>query len=698
MKILKEKKREILEKKEILNNAKINLKKEFVGIDDVIDELLDDIQSWYLFPEGQIRPTIINLWGLTGVGKTSLVQAMFKHINLDDIIYKFNVGDYAGQGDGSLSHVFSRDLKDKENKPVAVMFDEFQLGRTIDENGAEVQKSGLRVIWDLLDSGKLEHIDYSWSGGEIMRFVYKLEKCVNEGVEVENGIITKGLNKFKDIFDLDDEVEEEEIAEPQTTGSGSNKKMVKRSSIPENFVIPSSYIYSMKNCFNDEYYSENLIYEAFKNLNAKQTIDLLELKLKVVFKPRLYDYTKSCIFIIGNLDEAYQMTSQVSPDNNADDFHKHSLSIGLSEIKASLKTRFRVEQIGRLGNNHIIYKAFSSQTYRDLINLELNRVKNDIMERFEIDVNFDDSINDILYKEGVFPTLGTRPVFTTINSMIESTMSKITLDIAISSKDVDQINWSFEYDEDAYHIIDFVHKNKTILNKKYDVKLKLENRRKSDGSEIQLLNAVHESGHAVTCMLIMGIIPQVIVSKTSESDNAFTNSKQPSMHLKTWYENDIIVSLSGMIAEKMIFGEDFQSSGSESDLVRATNNALIAAQRYGMLSENSAFGIPNAPTQYNEFKDTQATDIEAKTWVNECYKEAEKCLNENKILLIELSKYLSQNSQMKKEQIIEVLDRLNYNVDNKDLEKYYNLHDKFNHFETKYELVRPKSPAPSIME
>lgn len=684
MKISEEKKREILEKKEILNDAKINLKKEFVGIDDVIDELLDDIQSWYLFPEGQIRPTIINIWGLTGVGKTSLVQAMFKHINMDDIIYKFNVGDYAGQGDGSLSYVFSRDLKDKEHKPVAVMFDEFQLGRTIDESGNEVQKSGLRVIWDLLDSGKLEYIDNNWSGGEVMKYVYRLEKCINEGVEIENGVVVNGLNKFKDIFDLDDIVEEDGKDEVQETPSlDANKKTVKKSNIPENFAIPSKYIYSMKNCFDDEYYSENLIHDAIKNLDAHQIVELLELKLKIVFKPRLYDYTKSCIFIIGNLDEAYHMTKQVSPDNNPDDFHKHSLSIGLTEIKASLKTRFRVEQIGRLGNNHIIYKAFSSQTYRDLINLELNRLKNNIMERFEIDINFDESINDILYKEGVFPTLGTRPVFTTINSMIESTMSKITLDIAISSKDVDQINWSFEYDDEAYHIIDFVHKNKVILNKKYDVKLKLENRRKSDGSEIQLLNAVHESGHAVTCILKMGIIPQVIVSKTSEGNNAFTNSKQPSMHLKKWYENDIIVSLSGMIAEKMIFGEDFQSGGSESDLVRATNIALIAAQRYGMLSENSAFGIPNANTQYEEFKDTQATDIEAKTWVNKCYKDAEKCLNDNKTLLIELSKYLSQNSQMKKEQIIEVLDRLNYNVGSKDLDKYYDLHEKFDDFSLK---------------
>lgn len=441
----------------------------------------------------------------------------------------------------------------------------------------------------------------------------------------------------------------------------------------------------MKRCFSDEFYSENMIYDAFKDLNGKEILELLELKLRAIFKPRLYDYTKSCIFVIGNLDEAYGMTKEVSPDNNPDDFHKHSLSIGLSQIKASLKKRFRVEQIGRLGNNHIIYKAFNSQTYRDLISLELNRLKKNVTDRFELEINFDPSIHDIIYKEGVFPTLGTRPVFTTINSMIESTLSKITLDIATSNKDVSRIDWSFKYEDNPYHIVKFIHKNKTVFTNNYNVKLKLENRRKSDGGENQLLNAVHESGHAVACIVKMNIIPDIIVSKTSDGNNAFVHANHPEMRLKSWFEKDIIVSLSGIIAEKMVFGENFQSSGSESDLVRATENAMLAAQRYGMLSENITFGIPSVPSQYSEFKDTQATDIEAKNWVNSCYKKGQKCLEENKKLLIELSRFLSTNSQIKKDGIIEILTNLGYDVDSfiKNTDNYYDLHNKFNLFEKK---------------
>ncbi len=51
-----------------LEEAKDKLKTEFIGLSDIIDEVIDLMEPWYLFPSGQVRPTIINLWGMTGVG------------------------------------------------------------------------------------------------------------------------------------------------------------------------------------------------------------------------------------------------------------------------------------------------------------------------------------------------------------------------------------------------------------------------------------------------------------------------------------------------------------------------------------------------------------------------------------------------------------------------------------------------------
>jgi hypothetical protein len=62
-------KEEFISKKLILHDARLQLKKEFFGIDSIIDKIVDTIQTWYLIPEMQERPAIINLWGLTGVGR-----------------------------------------------------------------------------------------------------------------------------------------------------------------------------------------------------------------------------------------------------------------------------------------------------------------------------------------------------------------------------------------------------------------------------------------------------------------------------------------------------------------------------------------------------------------------------------------------------------------------------------------------------
>ena len=53
---------------------KSDLKKEFIGIDQQIDNLVDLIRPWYNNPELYDSPCIINLWGMTGHGKTSLVN------------------------------------------------------------------------------------------------------------------------------------------------------------------------------------------------------------------------------------------------------------------------------------------------------------------------------------------------------------------------------------------------------------------------------------------------------------------------------------------------------------------------------------------------------------------------------------------------------------------------------------------------
>ena len=64
---------EFFEKQQKLESTKVQLKSYLFGLDPIIDQVVDSIASWYFFPEHQTRPLVINLWGMTGMGKTELV-------------------------------------------------------------------------------------------------------------------------------------------------------------------------------------------------------------------------------------------------------------------------------------------------------------------------------------------------------------------------------------------------------------------------------------------------------------------------------------------------------------------------------------------------------------------------------------------------------------------------------------------------
>ena len=67
---------ELLEKKSQLEQTRDQLKKEFIGFDNLIDSMIDKISSWYNFSHMQQQPRVINIWGAHDSGKYSLVKRL----------------------------------------------------------------------------------------------------------------------------------------------------------------------------------------------------------------------------------------------------------------------------------------------------------------------------------------------------------------------------------------------------------------------------------------------------------------------------------------------------------------------------------------------------------------------------------------------------------------------------------------------
>jgi predicted AAA+ superfamily ATPase len=132
--------KEILLKKEILDKARTQLKKEFIGIDQVIDEVINNISSWYFFPSLQSKPVIINLWGLTGVGKSSLVKRIAALTSFDEKYYQFDLRA-SKEREWEIKSQLENIYENVNGYPIIITLDEFQHARTLDETGKEMDKT-----------------------------------------------------------------------------------------------------------------------------------------------------------------------------------------------------------------------------------------------------------------------------------------------------------------------------------------------------------------------------------------------------------------------------------------------------------------------------------------------------------------------------------------------------------------------------
>ena len=645
----------IILKNDKLNLVKDTLKQEFVGLNDIIDEICNLIEPWYLFPNAQIRPTVINLWGLTSTGKTSLIIRLFELLDMNTLL-RFDTGEWLDKTDFELKYKISSQLKkiSKDNMIPIFVFDEFQLGRTIDDMGEEIDRTTLRVIWDLLDSGKFQIFEDRWEISNLIKTLIKLNYLYHkEKVEVSNGLIVKN-NVAWDLMFAEDRNENDESIEVMTK-------------YPKNAFVPASSIWNIK-ALREDFLSDNQLAEHLLTLNGLETIKFIEETIEIGSKPSEYDFSNSLIFVIGNLDDAYYDSNQISADYDADALYEITKEIKITDIKQALISLYRPEQISRLGNNHVIYRSFNKTTYKELIALELNKVVKKIKEKFDINIKFDTSINDIIYNEGVCPTQGVRPIFSTIISLIESYISKIIVDSLKNNFNIIDIQWT--YADEKYTITLSNESHVHILE--YPVLLKVENFRKSLADDIQAFIAVHESGHIITSILTTKICPKLALSRTANNDGGFTEIEYPQFATRELLINEIKILSAGHVAEKLIFGKDNLTSGSYSDIQKLTSLALKVVKEYGMNQYPIQYSSPDfrISDQYICLNDDKYDKL-AQNLIKECVDNTTKLLTKNMNLLLDMSNYLTENSRIEENEIKEIVKKY-INVEYKTKDNYYN--------------------------
>lgn len=181
--------------------------------------------------------------------------------------------------------------------------------------------------------------------------------------------------------------------------------------------------------------------------------------------------------------------------------------------------------------------------------------------------------------------------------------------------------------------------------------------------------AYHETGHALTSMLLKHSVPVqkiTIVPRTKGSLGyvLYFPEEEKNLQTKEQLIAEITSTLGGRAAEEIVCGS--VSTGAANDIEQATNIARQMITRFGMSERFGLMQLEQVSNQYlggdSRFTCSDITvsqvDEEVKKLLQECYDRAKNILLENKEVLEQLADYLYERETITGEDFEEVFKKL----------------------------------------
>ena len=609
-----------------LDTAKKNLKAYFVGLDEIIDKLFNNLETWYVLPEVVSRPTIINMWGLTGTGKTDLIRRLAKELEFNDKFVEIQMDTNsveAGErswGCSTVKAVLSESSISEDDAGI-LLLDEMQRYRTVSQNGEEVNPKAFADVWMLLSDGKF-----------------------GNAIGSKNSLLDLILHELY----YEDHKDDKQNQSPTPTSFESPKETNKIPESPNHkFHLGVYQAKELKSCLK----LREPISEIMTWGNAKK-IAMIEEKLKDPNFSTGLSYRKLLIVISGNIDEAYSMSKMCSEtDIEADTLHAFSKTITVLDIKDALLKRFKPEQIARFGNTHIIYPAFSKMNFQELIRRRCKTVLKDVQTESGISIFIDESVYDVIYKNGVYPAQGVRPLFTTISNILESSLPKFILPALEADNDklfVRCVNDMLVCEIEGQEI-------------KVKIERPIENIKEEQDINLRALASVHEAGHAIAYASLFKIVPLELKASVAGSENAGYMMRNKVSTNKSFYLKAIQVCLAGRAAEEVVFGNGFESKGCVGDLSTATTLACEYVRDLGFDGTLSVIGSPAFVPQANNYSTAiDSTNAVVEDLIREQKKAVSTLITNNVKFLKEVASVLMDKGEIKPDQFIVIASKFGY--------------------------------------
>jgi cell division protease FtsH len=703
------------ERLKILKNTGQILKTEFVGLDDIIDQIINSVSPWYITPELITRPTVISIWGMTGTGKTSVVRRLTELLGIKQDSIFFDCGRCtADRVDiiGDIEDTFGNSPEDLEGMPGNVtikggnpvlIFDEFQYAKTIDEEGKETINSNIRPIWELLDSGIINVTDrYDWSFNKLCEFVEDLEELsksypdmkLKNGSVIEKEDVRQVLRDIGFIWYENRKIDDMEL-QPEETPSIEEEDSEAQNADPLRplpLLKPDTLRCIVRRASKR---SPGKGKELLDQIKSTKTLgDFYRILFKEVVTDRggkTIDCTKALIFVIGNLDEAFEVSDDLNPDMDPDIFYDITKNVNIHDIKAALLKRYRPEQVARLGNNLIKYPTLQKKDFIKIIKQELERISKEFNTIVpEITVTYTENVEDLIYYEGVYPTQGVRPIFSSINMLLTPYLSEILLkkeehDVEVNI-DVEDFVTGFRCST-ATLVLLFKTDSKKISNRRlrYPISLLLGENRDVLKRKKRFITSVHEAGHAVMFAWRTGHAPMNLVGVSIDRGgfcSTYIKDLQGEIQCRHDVDTEVMVSMAGYLAEEIVYGDrpDMTLMGSSSDIAEAWDTLARASYEVGYFepvsfanrSTESNVSVPNGFDSENtrnrvryfngvEFENNELLPASLEEVITrrmcDLKEETVNILKTEKHLIKKIALYLGENGSMDSETFLDYVEK-----------------------------------------
>lgn len=605
------------ERRERLKAALTILKEKFVGIDEQIESIVDRVTFWYVHPDKVNRPLVVNLWGPTGVGKTDVVRDLKSILGFDDMYVEQVFSNHESSSDLVVDiqeHCMDMTL----GRPGIMAFDEFQRYQTKGNDGSPIRGLGYKDVWQILSDGvvvdniPVENLhSLCESFGYTPGLGFRLSDSTGSIQEMLDEMSGKSdpVNRMMEYLPKDREVNGEfseedadslygKVAAEDAEKNIYRLQMTKLSTDP---VIKKTMGKHFKFADPDHMYyltsyyradvgriadlaedtrkvSKFLINKGYEHDGTLEgileaTSELLEgtNSMNVTYEN---DFRKTLIFVIGNLDNVYRealFTS--SPSVPADTYREWCDSISIFDVKEELSDLFFPEQVARLGNTHIIYPTLGEEHFKEIIRKNLHdQVMSTVDGVFTV-VDIESSVYHYVYRNGVYPIQGVRPVFSSISDTCNAILSALyqaepTKPVAISYNTEDGLLEIDTVDPGESYVYPLVGDRDRVANKIRGLR------------DYAVSQSIHEMGHAAAHYNYFGTKPTCCYLEENQATTIISVDYALNFEA-SWAQ--VVIALAGYAAVEASYFDMDANSGHQSDLRTATESILVMIREHGWL-------------------------------------------------------------------------------------------------------------------